>query len=319
MWIGMLTRDVEDGGTHSSIVLTLGIDGVDHLNHTFANTDQKDQERGQANVYEVDLRGTNIEARALTDSSIRIGIRGDDAWRPEHLVMWGQRRGRPGRFDAEIIPLAIETDITKVLSTDSSEGPISLPLRLVSHGGSGTVIRRLLMLMVTQGTADDDSIFTDPNPVFGTENSLEIQMVSPSGLVALFEIANTTQDDLDSGVANLYTAPVIVPFAKRDLDEDALTLRIKGTDDWWPASFFLFGLDAPNGRPSALVPLSHLPQWPFGVMRADATTGAASVTLPLLRGNDVTTDDDVLVAMLRSIESNQNKVIRLLEQLVKRV
>ena len=313
LWVGMLTRDVEDGGTDSKITLTINSGGVDRLNHTFSNTDQKDQERAQANVYKVDVQGLGIDTDELTDASIRIGIRGDDAWRPEHIVMWGDGATL---FGQEVIPLAMETEITTQLSADSNEGPSSMTLRRVRRGSDAMTVQRLLMLMVTQGTADDDSVLTDPNPVFGTANPLEIQVVCRNGLAVFFDIANTSQDDLNSGVANFYTAPIILPFTKRDLDDHAITLRIKGTDDWWPSSFFLFGLDSAAGRPSSLLPLTHLPEWPFGVMRADPTNGAASVTLPLLPSKGIGVDDPPVVAILRTIASAQVRIITLLEQLV---
>jgi hypothetical protein len=295
LWIGMLTRDIEEVGTDSRITLRINSAGVERLNHAFSNTDQMDQERAESNVYELDVRGLGIERNQLNDSSIRLGILGDDAWRPEQVVVWGERQTL---FGPEVVPLAIETGITTQLSTDSSEGPSSMRLRLVRHGSGTMPVQRLLMLMVTQGTADDDGIFTDPNPVFGTENPLEIQVVSRNGgLAVLFDIANTRQTDLDSGVANFYTAPVIVPFTKQDLDDRAITLRIKGTDDWWPASFVMFGLDTLAGRPNSLLPLVHLPQWPLGIMRADSSNGVASVTLPLVPSRRIVIDDDVLVAI----------------------
>jgi hypothetical protein len=83
---------------------------------------------------------------------------------------------------------------------------------------------------------------------------------------------------------------VIVPFSKGDLDDSSVTLRLKGLDIWEPASFFLFGLDTAAGRPEAIVPLVHLPEWPFGFMEADATNGVASINLPLLSGQSAPID-----------------------------
>jgi hypothetical protein len=152
------------------------------------------------------------------------------------------------------------------------------------------LMRRLLILILTRGAAEGGGIFTEPNTVFGTESPLEIQVVSRDRLVVLFEISETSQMDLDTGYANFYTVPVIVPFSKGELDDSSVTLRLKGLDIWEPASFFLFGLDTAAGRPEAIVPLVHLPEWPFGFMEADATNGVASINLPLLSGQSAPID-----------------------------
>ncbi len=63
LWIGMLTRNADNAGTNSKIVLSINVGGTDVMDHTFSeNTYQKDQERGEANVYELDLQGKGIEA-----------------------------------------------------------------------------------------------------------------------------------------------------------------------------------------------------------------------------------------------------------------
>ena len=114
IWIAMLTRDRRDAGTDSSINLVINSGGIERLNHTFPDTTQDDQERAQANLYEVNVTGRNIVPEELNNSSIRIGIRGSDAWRPEHIFIWGVRRVF---LETEVIPLAIETGINTQLST----------------------------------------------------------------------------------------------------------------------------------------------------------------------------------------------------------
>ena len=307
LWIVMLTRNSENAGTDSRITLVINTGGIERLNHTFPDTSQDDQERAQANLYELDVTGRNIVPDELTNSSIRVGIRGDDAWRPEHIFVWGERRVL---LRTEVIPLAIETSINTQLSTDEDEGPSSLPLRLVNDGGSRMDINRLFMLLTTGTT------FPLFNTIPGSDSPLEIQVVSNDRLVVLFEIRDTFQDDLKAGSANFYAAPVFSSFTKRDLDDGSITLRIKGLDDWEPTSFFVFGLDDASGRPESLVPLVHLPDWPHGNMAPDTLTGAASRTLALVP-DPLTIDDDLVVA-LSSIASGQERLVTLLEKLVEK-
>jgi hypothetical protein len=142
-------------------------------------------------------------------------------------------------------------------------------------------INRLLLLLTTGG-GPGGGILGAPDTPHGSTNLLEIQVVASGGrLCVLFEIFPGTQGGLRSGQANFYSAPVIASFTKNDLSDQSITLRTKGFDDWEPASLFLFGLDAAVGRPGAVIPLVHLPEWPHGVMKADLTNGAADVTLAL--------------------------------------
>jgi len=316
----MLTRQGADTGTDSKISLSINVGGAELLNQVFPDSGQVDQESTQANLYEFNVEGTRIEPGSLTNSSVRLQILGSDAWKPEHFFAWGEVPPRTPLQNAGIFPLVIETGITQTLSTDTSEGVSSIPLRLVAKGGSGMGINRLLILLTTEGTQEDDSgIIATASPPFGTDNSLEIQIISNDRLVVLSEIRDTAQDDLEIGAANFYTMPVIFPFTKSSLSNQSITLRIKGgMDNWHPASFFLFGLDDAEGRPESIVPLVHLPEWPFGFMEPDTTNGIASVTLPLVLENPLTGDFDPsdAVLTLRSIEAGQQQTNRLLEQLL---
>jgi hypothetical protein len=305
LWIAMLTHNRENAGTDSRVTLVINTGGIERLNHTFSDTIQDDQERAQANLYELDVTGHNIVSEELTNSSIRVGIRGDDAWRPEHIFVWGERRVF---LRTEVIPLAIETSINTQLSTDEDEGPSSLPLRLVNNGGVRMDINRLFLLTTTGTT------LPILNVIPGSDSPLEIQVVSNGRLVALFEIRDTFQDDLEAGSANFYAAPVFSPFTKRDLDDGSITLRIKGLDDWEPTSFFIFGLDDASGRPESLVPLVHLPNWPHGRLAPDTLTGEGSRTLALVP-DPLTIDDDLVVAF-NSIADGQERLVTLLEKLV---
>lgn len=267
VWTAMLTRNAPgSAGTDSRIVLIINQDGRDRLHHTFPDTCQNDQERGQANLYEVAVSQNGVEPDQLNNSSIRIGIRGDDQWRPEHAVVWGQRV-----TGGAVIPLAIETGLGARLSTDTGEGRLSLPLRRVGLGSSRMQIRRLLMLMTTSNRKNA-----------GTDSGLELQISANGSQFVDFDIPDTPQDEQERCQANFYFVPVSSPFAKADLNNSSIRLSIKGADAWKPASFFLFGLDDAAGRPEFLVPLVHLRTWPHADLSTDPSEGVSSVTLSLV-------------------------------------
>ncbi len=267
IWISMLTRNTENAGTDDRVVLIVNQGGVERLQHTFSNTSQDDQERGQANLYPVNVARNNIVPENLDNSSIRVGLRGDDAWRPEHFFVWGQRLR-----DGAIIPLAIETDLGITLSTDTSEGKLSTRLRRVGTSSANMQINRLLMLMITENGEDD-----------GTDSTIELQITSGGALVVDFDIPDTPQRDQERGQANWYFVPVTAPFTKNSLDDRSIRLTIQGRDAWRPRSFFLFGLDDAAGRPEFLVPLVHHRNWPFGCLSAESSDcgGRARQSVPL--------------------------------------
>src|SRR3954470_6492788 len=110
LWTGMRTWATKDAETDSRIVLIINDNGRDDLlHHTFPeDTPQDDQERGRSNLYEVaDVGPMNIDPGNLNPSSIRVGIRGDDAWAVEDFFVFGEENGSP-------IPLALAKKITKV-------------------------------------------------------------------------------------------------------------------------------------------------------------------------------------------------------------
>lgn len=87
LWVAMLTQNTDDAGTNDPIVLIINEDGVDKLHHTFLDTSQDDQDQGQANLYEINVEGRNIRSENLTNSSIRMAIRGSNLWRPQHILV----------------------------------------------------------------------------------------------------------------------------------------------------------------------------------------------------------------------------------------
>lgn len=289
VWFGMLTDDSDDSGTDSPIVLIINVRGgrFDVLHRTFPDTAQSDQEQGQANLYEITeddfepqaFVGSTVDPQDLNASSIRIGIRGNDLWRPKSVFIWGEQK------DGLIVPLALDTElrgdigiagqlVNVDLSTDASEGKLSFAPSRIQLGTATTVIRRLLMLVTT---ADVDDA--------GTDDDIALQITTIDGrLVVDHVFPDTSQADLERAQANLYYVPVSTPFNRTELNADSIRLSIKGNDAWLPSRLFLFGLseDETGQPPEFAVPLVHLSAWPLGTLSTDREEGQGSVTLPLL-------------------------------------
>lgn len=286
LWVAMLTRDREDAGTDSRIALTVREDGADRLYHLFPDTPQNDQERGQPNLYEVPEELV-LSAKISPERFVVAGvdIRGDDAWQPEVFFVWGERLG-----DGAIIPLALNLkpdfspDNQRVtLSTDPDEGPSGIPLQRVNLGTQQTRIESLLLAINTSSAEDS-----------GTDDRLELRVL-PTGLPLLTQRVpfpdDTPQEDLETGLPNLYESRVGIPgpffpaFTRAQLLPNSISLAIAGDDAWTPSSFFMFGLDSHSfaNRPvREVVPLVHLPVWNLAPLSTDPDEGRSEVVLPLV-------------------------------------
>ena len=259
LWIAMLTRNIDDAGSDDLLNLTVNIDGTDVVDANVAWM------MGQGEGYM--LGNANFPAfntAELTNSSVRLGIRGDDAWAPEHVFVFG-------RGERSLIPVAIETDLDTSLSSDADEGHLTMPLRLVAPGNSLTVIRRLLLLVDTSG--QDDA---------GTDDEIQLEITAAGAVVLTRVLPETPQSDQEEFHANWYFLDVPVPFTRGDvLSNGGITLSIRGDDAWLPESVLLFGLDTPAGRPTTIVPVVSIVKWELGWLSTDTSEGKPSVPLPV--------------------------------------
>lgn len=287
LWVGMQTRSDNNSGTDSRIVLIVNDDGFDRLHHTFEDTSQEDQERKHGNVYEVDVSADGIAPERLNNSSVRVGIRGADLWRPQHFVVWGEQA-----VDAAVVPLALETDLRVELSTDhrvdKDKGNLSFPLRLVGQGSSSMKIRRLLVMTTTADTANAGTrspILLDIN--FGGGRTWSYQIVG-SGDGDIGSIPR--RDKIGKGDATFDLFQGVIQFEPPDPSHptrdniDSIVLRVEGNDQWEPAGLFVFGVDVfdSRSRPNLLIPLVNIPNWDLGKLSSDPDDeGAPSVTVPL--------------------------------------
>jgi hypothetical protein len=266
LFLAVLTKNEDDAGTSSTFNVTVNVAGEDILDRDFG----PDLDDAAAQVISSNTLPAPFDSSGLTNSSIRLGIRDDDAWGPQEVLLFGQAEPdfQPGR----IVALAMESDLQHWLSTDSSEGNLTMPLRLVSPGSSNTVIRRVLMLV--------DTIWSW---VFGdtaTDSPIELEIRAAGNVVLKEEIDDTAQDDLEKGVTNWYVFDAAVPFTRADvLANGGITLRILGDDAWRPGPLFLFGLDTATGRPNEVVNLNGEPMRDLGWMSTDTDEGSSEVEL----------------------------------------
>jgi len=301
VWFATVTRNRARAGTDSPIGLVLNVNGVDRLNQLFPNrTPQKDLERGQANLYPLDVSAVGIDEDQLDSSYVRVGILRPDAWEPELIFVWGERSVRLS--DPEVAPIAFDTSIEFRLNSGPraafltprfpiAEAP-SMPIRRAVRGGASTRITQVMLIVETIGARDEGGIFgsvtTKDVAEAGTDDPLELEIVNADGTVLRQQIPDTPQADLENNQANIYFLSASIPFNRRSLGSDSITLRILGDDAWFPRRLFLFGLDgdAPSGGPSAIVPLVYQPDWDLGRLSTDSNEGSSEIQLPTLGQRD---------------------------------
>jgi hypothetical protein len=244
----------EDADTESALNLTINVNGGDILDQNIEFQEPLNShghtERGSAG-FTLPMQIEPFDTNLLTDSSIRLGIRDDDAWAPQNVFLFGRADDR----SQVPVPLAIETEIDVWLSTDNGEGHLTTPIRLVRSGNDPPIreIRRVL-LVISTGPNDDD----------GTDDDIELEIRGSNGTEFFREqYNNTPQEDLEASSANYYARDVKTPFAESDLQGCRIILRILGKDAWHPFRVFVFGLDtnSEQGRPNAIVPLAAVWDW----------------------------------------------------------
>ncbi len=292
LWLATLTKDEDDAGTDADhLNLVVNIDGVDIVDtdFPFLTTDgplssgfgpDDEDWLGQAqgalsgSIVSAVLKGMplgeSFDSDLLTNSSIRVGHGSDDAWGPSDILLFGTINAGADELKEAFVALAMETEIEPWLSTDSGEGKLTMPLRLVGRGTSDTLIHRVLLLTFTPGNDRD------------TDDVISLQIATNTGIVLDQRITDTEQDDLEPSMGNWYTLEAATPFSRNQIfDGGKIILAIEGKDAWKPQCVFLFGLDTPEGRPNNVVTLCALPNWNLGWLSRDLSEGKPNVDLPL--------------------------------------
>lgn len=259
--VATLTSNREDSGTErNKLVFIMNQNGLDVVHQDLWSSGRVDT--GSGTVYGIDPSERQVRPE---NYYMRIGTRSTDAWKPSIIAVWCKR------FTAgEIVPLGYDEEINTVLSSDWTEGRISLPVRQIGRGGVRTAINRVMLVTVTgEGWK-------------ATDSPIHVRITAGQSVVVDHQIPDTTQDDLESNQGNIYFLPVLSPFTRSQLTDSSIVLSIEGGDAWQPGFLAMFGLDMASGQPGAMVPLVHVWPWTFGALSTDADDEAeASVTLPL--------------------------------------
>jgi hypothetical protein len=249
-----------ESGTPGPVVLIVNQNGLDVVHRTLKQPRPSQQElitgKGSfAELHQQWFLGT-VSVDELTDSSVRVGIRTDEAWRPRSVFVWGSALPdvSPLRFSVgNLYPLAFETGIETVLSTDPADGDgearISMPLRRTARGSDFTTIRSVLAIITTAGV---------PVVGAGTTSRVDIQLRGEGGgVLAEWTIAdgNNNPPRLASGRADVLRFPLEAPITRAQLR--SVTLMLRGNDAWVLQDLFLFGLDTATDRPGLVVPLGY--------------------------------------------------------------
>jgi len=271
VWLAALTKDEDDAGSKNRFNLTVNIEGTDVYGHDFLlgwnlpNQGPAGLKDGQTGLEQGTPPAAPFDSDKLTNSSVRLGLRGDDAWAPRHVLLVG--RAEPDFQPGRILALAMETDIERWMSADSEEGRLTMPVRRVGAGTSTTTIRRVLLL-----------IYTDRGDDIDTESDIKLQIFASGQLMLDKKITH----DFDQVRAHWHFLEVERPFTRADVaSKGSIQLSILGTDAWLPMTVFVFGLDTEEGRPNDVVTLSAIPKWDLGWLSTDTSEGEPSVPLPI--------------------------------------
>lgn len=270
VWLAALTKDEDDAGSGNRFNLTVNVDGADVFVHDFTlgwnlpGQGAYGLGRGQAGLEQARPPAT-FDSDKLTNSSVRLGIRGDNAWAPKHVMVIG--RAQPGFTPGGFLALAMEMDIERWLSADHEEGRLTMPVRRIGAGTSSTIVRRVLLLVYTGQGSDVD-----------TESDIKLQIAASGQLMLDQKVTH----DFRKVRAHWHFLEVERPFTRADvMSKGGIQLGILGTDAWLPRTVFVFGLDTEEGRPGEVVTLSAIPEWNLGWLSTDPSEGLASVPLPV--------------------------------------
>jgi hypothetical protein len=151
VWLVTMNRDEEDTGISREnrhiVNLTVDINGEDLYDNTyFVST-----KRGCGNFAEgfpIPEIGEIFDSNSLTNSSIRLGVYGDDAWGPDNILVLGITD--PPEGQSRVLPLAVEVDQHSWMSTDPTDADLvrlSIPVRPTAPGNTSTIIRRVLLVV----------------------------------------------------------------------------------------------------------------------------------------------------------------------------
>lgn len=241
--------------------------------------------RGAGAVWRFDLIDTDLDSGGL---EIELWATGDDAWSPEHVIVWGiAGRGREER----VIPLAAFLDLASPVtaadrgvwvSSDTGEGERFLFVPSVDRGQDTTRARRVIVISATEAYGAMFPLAAGPGSSLaeaGTVGPLTLQAGGAGRLLLSYTLPATPQGDLAQGAAAFYIVDLAAPFSRADLTGGSFTLTIE-SDDWWKPDYFaVFGVDTVTAGPNVLVPFVAASAADLRQMSSDPAEGWHSVVL----------------------------------------
>ena len=286
LYIATRTRNVGDAETDNPPVIVLRRAGNVVTSRQLFSSYLAD--RGGGAVFRFDIGDEQIDS---ADLDVELWASGDDAWSPEHVIVWGIA----GEVRSEtVIPLAAFLDLADPMtaddrgvwvSGDSDEGDRMLFIPRVGRGSDGTRARRVIVVTATTAYG---AMFTAGGPGgpledSGTVGPLTLQAGAAGKLMLDYTLPATPQSDQESGGGGFYVVDLAAPFSRADLQGGAFTLTIQ-TEDWWvPGYFAVFGADTPKFGPNALIPFVAASAFDLKQMSSDPDEGWHSIVLPTAR------------------------------------
>jgi hypothetical protein len=285
LYVATRTRNVSDADTDDApkLVVKRGSNIVFTKKLLSGNSQFS---RAAGGVTRFDMKGENLDSANLT---FELHAGGDDAWSPEHVIVWGIS-GRAG--DERVIPLAAFLDLAtpvtpaddgRWLSTDASEGDSVLAIPSVGRGKNSTRARRVIVIAATDPYGGMFSDSQGPGGSLedtGSSSFITLQGGGAGRLFLSYMLPSTPQADLGQGAGAFYIVDLAAPFGRADLAGGAFTLTT-GSDDWWvPDYFAVFGVDTEIGGPKVLIPFVAAPAFQLKRMSSDPSEGVHSFVLP---------------------------------------
>ena len=285
LYVAARTRNVADADTEDLPVLVVRrANNIVFSKPLFGGASLTAQ--GAGAVWRFDVRDANLDS---ADLNIQLMASGNDAWSPEHVIVWGIS-GRVG--DERVIPLAAFLDLASPLtaqgngiwiSGDTSEGEKILFVPSVDRGRDATRARRLIVVAATEAYPRMFPAAEGPGGALeqtGTVGPITLQGGGAGRLFLSYTLPSTPQEDLDQSGGAFYIVDLAAPFSRNDLEGGAFTLTI-GSADWWKPDYFaVFGVDTSEAGPRALIPFVAASAFELRQMSSDPAEGFHSVVLP---------------------------------------
>ncbi|MDX2285144.1 MAG: hypothetical protein NW241_13350 [Bacteroidia bacterium] len=260
--LAIKTRNIRHAGTASHPVLILGEGSNDRLHHTFETAEGL--QAGQTFYQTLDVSGMDLSPYV---QYIRLGIRGGDAWWPEFMFLWGDMHPGPEPVPGiQVYPMALRTKNPNVLSTDESEGRISLPLSQAMLGNVYNLFTRFLIMIRT-----GDVWYA------GAQDPITLSVHTAQGV--MLEVA-LSGAQLGAGQVYLDAPYAPAPFNVNSIR--SIELRASGADSWLPEQVFILAIAEEHEDHKQLYPMVYLQDWQAAglpAMSTDPEKGAERVVL----------------------------------------